>query len=340
MTDFHPPLGEPPSIEWVEAEFLKVDPAYQRVVEGSVSKRLIQKIAENWDWRLCGPLTVSNRCPDNDAEWSDEVHGFFVIDGQHRLAAATMRGDIPALPCMVSQFGSQEAEAMLFVSLNSARRQVTALDRFHAKVACKDPMALEIKSLVEEAGMKVARSDDHVLWGPLEVAFPDAIGHAIRTKKNGASLFGLTVLAKAYPEAKLRKGRELFDGLTTMFHRDRSLDPNEVATCLATKRQLEWVMARDKLRALEEIMFTNDAMANVIIRALRPGSMPTPIMPAAPSRAAAAHRGMQSGELDEPSGIWCDQCDKMVTREKATTCASRFCKAAWNVRGRTSATAV
>jgi Holliday junction resolvase RusA-like endonuclease len=59
---------------------LNVDHAYQRMAEEPSSKRLIRHIAENWDWRLCAPLTVSDRAPPEP--------GLYVIDGQHRLAAA------------------------------------------------------------------------------------------------------------------------------------------------------------------------------------------------------------------------------------------------------------
>ena len=127
-----------------------VDHTYQRMIEGPSSQKLIRDIAERWDWRLCAPLTISIREDCEDP-------GYYVIDGQHRLRAAELRGDIPELPCIISKFETFEAEAMAFVSINSARRQVSAIDKFHARVAAKEPLALKIKLVVEDAGLSVTR---------------------------------------------------------------------------------------------------------------------------------------------------------------------------------------
>jgi hypothetical protein len=51
------------------------------------SQALIRQIARHWDWDLCLPLVVSRRADGS----------LYVIDGQHRLAAARIRGDIDHL---------------------------------------------------------------------------------------------------------------------------------------------------------------------------------------------------------------------------------------------------
>jgi hypothetical protein len=93
------PLGMPPSIENRSPDELNIDDAYQRSIDTGPSRSLIQKIAKGWDWRMCLPLVVSKR----------EDGSLWVLDGQHRLAAAKVRGDIPYLPCCVSVYGGIQA---------------------------------------------------------------------------------------------------------------------------------------------------------------------------------------------------------------------------------------
>lgn len=90
---YAPQLGTPPSIEWVAINDLKIDMSYQRSIEAETSQRLIASIVARWDWRLCMPLAVSRR-----------EEGRFVIDGQHRHAAARLRGDIAHLPCCIATY--------------------------------------------------------------------------------------------------------------------------------------------------------------------------------------------------------------------------------------------
>ena len=118
---FNKPQGSPPSIEWVATETLLIDEDYQRSLEHPISERLIRLMAVSWDWRLCSPLTVSRRSDDS----------LYVIDGQHRLAAAMLRGDLPHLPAIISRFESVEEEARVFVAVNTVRRNTTPLDKFH-----------------------------------------------------------------------------------------------------------------------------------------------------------------------------------------------------------------
>lgn len=110
---FDPLLGTPPSVEFVAISELMVDEAYQRSIESTASRSLIVDIARHWDWRLCMPLVVSRR-----------ETGKFVIDGQHRLAAARMRPDIPYLPCCIASYAGSADEARMFIAANRTRRPI------------------------------------------------------------------------------------------------------------------------------------------------------------------------------------------------------------------------
>jgi ParB-like chromosome segregation protein Spo0J len=65
-----------------------------------------------WDWSLCQPLAVAKR----------DDGGLMVVDGQHRLEAARLRGDIEDLPCVVTAYRNAGDEAAAFVALNQQRR--------------------------------------------------------------------------------------------------------------------------------------------------------------------------------------------------------------------------
>ena len=84
---FPPPAGQLPVLQYCMPAQLAVDAAYQRSIETQESQRLIARIARGWDWRLCQPLVVSLRADRQ----------LYVVDGQHRLEAARLRGDIPHL---------------------------------------------------------------------------------------------------------------------------------------------------------------------------------------------------------------------------------------------------
>ena len=124
--DWHlqPIKGKRPTISWEPVADLKIDDAYQRAIDSPSSQRLVREIACNWDWDLCSTLIVSDRGDD----------GLYVIDGQHRLAGARYRQDVPHLPCIVLKSDGREGEARRFVAINTQRKTVTPLDRFRARM--------------------------------------------------------------------------------------------------------------------------------------------------------------------------------------------------------------
>lgn len=267
---FNPVKGEPPKVSWEPCEALNIDEEYQRSIECPRSTKLILEIAENWDWRLCAPLTVSHR-----ADSSGEM-AYFVIDGQHRLRAAELRGDIPELPCIISKFDTFEDEAMAFVSINSARQQVTALDKFHARVAAKEPLALKIKALVEGNSLTVTRHNAAEYWNPGEIAFPDLVGKKLEEDSEEAG-FALFILAMAYEGKPLLRGADLFSAIYMIVRGGWDNLPwegeegwqgepfQELAIHIGSRLQAAWIKARDRYNREHEC--GNDhALAAVILQ--------------------------------------------------------------------------
>lgn len=326
--EFAPVKGEPPVVRWEPCAVLQADPAYQREIDSKASQRLIRHIAENWDWRLCAPLTVSHRAD------TDGTMAYFVIDGQHRLAAAELRQDIDELPCIISKFASFEEEALAFVAINTARKGVTALDKYHARVAAKEELALAIKATVSGSGLTVTRSNDAASWQKLEIAFPDAVGRALE-RDPLTTCRALEVLAQAYPSAPLLRGSDLFEGLlVVMRSRGKPWVPSDVecfARHIGLTLQSAWVSRRDKKKAEDDTWTAGGAMAHVMLDGYRgSGQAPnaaTPIrtqpQPVRLEDATANFRAMQSGD----GKTWCDQCEKLVASAYAKACISPFCKA-------------
>lgn len=225
------PVGSQPSIEWVHLERLSVDESYQRTTDNAASRRLIANIAAKFDWRLCAPLVVARRADES----------LVIIDGQHRWMAASMRNDIPQLPCCIFRYASREEEARMFIVANRARKPMNRLDDYFAALAACDEDALEIRQVVTNAGLKVARNTAATAWGPGEVAFTSSIAKAIRRFGPELASAALANMAEAFPDQKLNHGGAIFGGLIgVMTKPPASFDPDRLLDALRTKTADEW----------------------------------------------------------------------------------------------------
>lgn len=223
--------GMPPSIENRNPEELNVDDGYQRSTDTGPSQGLIKKIATNWDWRMCMPLVVSKR--DDGSLW--------VIDGQHRLAAAKLRGDISFLPCCVGVYGGVADEAAMFVAMNRQRRAMNRLDDFHAAIASGDSEAEQIAKLITDAGFTVSRKTGSQSWVAGEVAFTSAIAKVLRKHGPTVCALALTTMAEAFPGEVLNAGASMFTALTKLaISPPEDYDPDRMFRALLARNQREW----------------------------------------------------------------------------------------------------
>jgi hypothetical protein len=155
MKQPNPPVGTPPTLEWVAVERLAVDPSYQRSIDDAPSRTLIGAIAKNFDWRLCLPLSCARRADG----------AIMVVDGQHRLEGARKRGDIPHLPCVIVSSDGVAAEAELFASLNRKRKPLKSFETWRAMLAAGDKKAVQAAALIEGSGLILAPHSNHTSWG-------------------------------------------------------------------------------------------------------------------------------------------------------------------------------
>jgi hypothetical protein len=313
---FNPPLGNLPALQYLLPAQLSIDPAYQRSIEGEGSQRLIRKIAQFWNWDLCQPLVVSRR--DDGA--------LYVIDGQHRLEAARLRGDIAQLPAVVVQYAAMADEAASFVHLNEARRPLTKLEVFKAAVASGDTESCAIVAAMEAGGLSLAPHANIISWQPGMVM--NIAGLQVAWREHGAAVFtrAARVIATAWPGEALRYAGTVWPGIAALCADEPAASTESLAATVGGKTQAKW----NHLHAMERAENPNlrfKAASELMMRRAR-GTMPT--FPGAKSVQASAPAAPRALKFTGDKG-WCGQCEAMVTRAEAEGCKSRFCavQVAW-----------
>lgn len=223
--------GAPPTLEWIGVDRLNVDDTYQRSIAETKAQQLITRIAKGWDWRLFQPLSVARR---NNGD-------LFVIDGQHRLAAARLRSDLPHLPCVVSNFGGVEDEATAFAAMNRQRRAMSKLETYRAELAAGEPQALLAMRLIERAGLGLAKTTNPQSWAPGQI---DCIGGVVRViNRHGpeVALNALTAMGEAWGKKRISCPGSVLLGLADIYHKPPpGFDPDAVIQALSevTGREL------------------------------------------------------------------------------------------------------
>lgn len=323
------PRGQLPVMQFCLPEQLEVDPSYQRSIENPESQALIAQIALNWHWGRAQLLTVSRR----DGR-------LFVVDGQHRLAAAKLRGDIQQLPCLIEEYADVAEEAALFNDLNDRRRPVSALDKFRAAVVAGDPDCIAIGAAMERAGLALAPHTNPLFWDPGQIANIGGIRSAWKSHGAAATELALTVMANAFKGQVLHYAGTIFPGLVAVCAGDGSGVIDDAAlsrliAALGARTQDYWRNA-----ALREMAASGDgrvaAMTNVLRRAMS-GSHPLPPSKDAASAPRVAETplpiaGAGGGafgdgfEKRKAGAEFCAQCEKLRRPEEAQRCRSAWCK--------------
>lgn len=133
-------------------EFLKIRPCdttCDREYQRDLKEHKVNKIASEFDPALVGVPVISKRA-------SDEL---VIIDGQHRMFAQVQagRGEM-AILCEVHSGLTRAEEAALFHALNTRRSGIGAHDAWRSLLAAKDPIAMEIKGILDALGLRISRT--------------------------------------------------------------------------------------------------------------------------------------------------------------------------------------
>ena len=133
---FVPLKNEPGRQTTIAKSQLYIDSQYQR----KINERQVSRMVGNWNWVSCGVLEVTKR-PGNTL--------YFVIDGQHRLRAASYLAKVKELPCIVFELDTIKDEAISFLAANTERRMPTISDQFKALLIAEDPIATKMVNMAE-----------------------------------------------------------------------------------------------------------------------------------------------------------------------------------------------
>lgn len=156
--------GPAPQLVWLEIVLLVIDPTYQREI-GRRGSQNVQAIAEHFDWSKFAPAMVA------------PIEGglYAIVDGQHRITAAALRG-IEKVPCQIVQ-ADRSKQAQAYAAVNGAITKTTPQQLFHAQVAAQNPEALEIAEVCAIGGVEIIRRNS--LSSKMKVGQTQAVG-AIR----------------------------------------------------------------------------------------------------------------------------------------------------------------
>ncbi len=131
-------INQPGTFLMIPVTELKTDTTYQRGLTGS----RVDRIAENWSWIAFSVVVVALSGPGSG--------DFFIVDGQHRVAAAERKG-IVEVPCIVFESQTHEDEAQGFLDTNTSRKAMSIMDRYRALITVHDPVALKVQQLLDQA---------------------------------------------------------------------------------------------------------------------------------------------------------------------------------------------
>lgn len=339
-----PQTGAPPSLENVPVALLQIDPAYQRGTDGPASRRIIASMVRCWDWKLYQPLTVARRADGS----------LFIIDGQHRHAAALQRGDIMFLPCALQSSLELAGEADTFVKLNTERQKLSQTDVFHAQLARGDAAATQLLALVEETGWRVRRGSTAAHQfepGDLNCA-PMLVKRLAAGGPGGgeqAVRFALTILRRAWPSTAVRSISTFLKALMEVPVRlgdDQPVTAEQVATTLATLTPDQWLLPASEVRLRNRALSLAESLAITIVRAIKeplaapvvpPPVAPPPAQASTTARANAAPASAPNpapaaptkrGDVFTLAGdtAWCSACKRRRTRKGVGSCELLSCQ--------------
>lgn len=133
------PSDDQPEILMLKPSEVLVDPEVQRTFD----PRHAQNLSKGYESALFGMGHVSVR---------DD--GYYVMDAQHRSAAAILagKGDIP-VPFRAWRGLTKADEAKLFGDLNAKKKAPNAIDSFRISVAAGNPVACEIVRILKAFGL-------------------------------------------------------------------------------------------------------------------------------------------------------------------------------------------
>lgn len=188
-----------------------------------VSQAWVEHLAQSFSADKFTPLILSLR--------SDGT--LVIIDGQHRVAAARMRGvpeDVRCLPAIVFEGLTLDQEAELFVGTNDTRT-VGPYPKYHAKLAAGDPETHAIDAIVKAHDLTVAAAS-----GDGHVSAVTALYALYNLGEPEGAVLGRTLatIRSAWGEDAQAYRATVMSGIGLYIHAHRDTDPHVLAAALVS----------------------------------------------------------------------------------------------------------
>jgi len=211
------------ALKVVRLDKLNVDSSYQREVK-SGHKRIIAEFNED---ALGIPLV---------GERSDG--SLWIVDGQQRIAALRKLGHKEVRAEVFASDGP-EHEATVFKLVNMRRIKLTPAEEFKALLGAHDPLAWQIKEMVESLGYKLALSrKSSKTSGPAGAKMLSCVNTLLSVAKHYGIdhiKFALTTADKAWPDDPKGVVNTIISGLSLFYHRrDKLIDEEKFLTRMQT----------------------------------------------------------------------------------------------------------
>jgi ParB-like nuclease domain len=174
--------GPAPMLDWIAIDRLMVDDDFQRPLSPH-NWKAIRQIATTFRWSRFAPVLCA---PIEGGLYS-------IIDGQHRVHAASMCG-IDAVPCQIVQIDKKE-QAASFAAVNGNVTKITTVNLLKAALAAGEPWALECKAVADAAGCKLMLSNGSSLTKkPGEIYAIKVFKRIVDTIEHAAIIKSLQIL--------------------------------------------------------------------------------------------------------------------------------------------------
>lgn len=191
MSEINMQTGPLPALEFVEVTLIDTDRNYQREIRAGLVERILKK----FEWRKFGAVVLSRK-PDGR---------FNVVEGQHRVKAATLHPAVDKVPAVIVDHDKTAAEADSFLAINRDRMAVSSVEQYWAGLTAGDDTAIAISRVLQSAGCDVVPAQGH--YKPNLTNSISAIDRCLKRYGHGATRRALLIIRAAWPDdAKSLRG--------------------------------------------------------------------------------------------------------------------------------------
>jgi hypothetical protein len=268
-----PDPGPKSELAWLPVDGLKIDPAYQRDIRSKRSQTVIRTIAEGFAWARFGVVVC---VPDGDGGGADQT--WHIIDGQHRVEACRLRGDIGQVPAVVLHGMTPAAAALTFVGINRDRAGMSPLQIHKALLAAGDAEARAIEDAAVSAGIQIMRYPVKAAdMKPLQTLALGALRWVHTTYPSGFLARVCVLLKHAYPSEPGAIRAAVIRGVAIALY--SGVPRGEILKHLKSQTSMELTRDADRRRGLGEPTYA--AIASALKgEAVSPPPAPQPPVPA------------------------------------------------------------